>query len=147
MRTRCNWCRQERFIISHVTQTKSSLPCAITSCVQQQLQCYCESLAPTRVWCTSWQLQEGQQWSTHCLCCCATYPQGSGPALSLPCVQDPPAEEYDQMLAFYYKWQEKEKVRLSIIAFHWHHDTVLIFCPRSANQTSDDMQTTSDNLA
>jgi hypothetical protein len=30
--------------------------------------------------------------------------------------QDPPPEEYDQMLAFYYKWQEKDRVCLRITA-------------------------------
>ena len=25
-------------------------------------------------------------------------------------MQEPPPEEYDQMLAFYYKWQEKDQV-------------------------------------
>jgi hypothetical protein len=74
-------------------------------------------------------------------------PTGHWTTCIIMCVQDPPAEEYDQMLAFYYKWQEKEKVRLQITAVHWHHATVRIFCAKSPSHMSNDTHAASHNLA
>jgi hypothetical protein len=50
-------------------------------------------------------------------------------------LQDPPPEEYDQMLAFYYKWQEKDKVCFysappCSMADGWHQtDAVFLYVP------------------
>ena len=81
------------------------------------------------MWCTSWQLQEGQRLDGALTASAAVHlTLRALNALHYPCLQDPPAEEYDQMLAFYYKWQEKEKVCLLITALDLAVGHVLKSC-------------------
>lgn len=51
--------------------------------------------------------QEGQHSTT---ASAALHPTNRGLNPCTAMAQDPPPEEYDQMLAFYYKWQEKDRV-------------------------------------